>query len=379
MNPEVKLIFDPLAMRRARSDMQLTQMDLANLLRVSASTISRAENGKPIPSRFASGIAQALNIRLEELPDLEQPPSIDAIPRQITAATQFTLDAHGALDLVPDPPGHTPLTDAIQRLHYEETRHKALELASLGNNHLGDLSGPVERFLTAAPPRIEDVSIGCLWSRGNTLRRRVKAHQAAVSKTSSEPTDPARLPALVAEMLHDLVETYNVFIVGDPRGRELDQVRPGPQERIDATKIAEAAAPIVSALREMEGVATPKAVEALNEQVDSALGALADIDGDQASDQARKTTSNFVAEMLRVTYALVRTETSFGSKEIRAGIYRASGPAAIGAAYVYRAEILTFVIDNADRLKIFVEQAFHNPVLSRIIDVILQAGSAGVP
>jgi len=82
--------------------------------------------------------------------------------------------------------------------------------------------------------------------------------------------------------------------------------------------------------------------------------------------------------MLRVTYARIRTETSFGWGEIRTGIYQASGPAALGAAYMYRAEILTFMVDNAVQLRIFVERAFHNPVLSRIIDAILQAGSAGV-
>jgi hypothetical protein len=88
------------------------------------------------------------------------------------------------------------------------------------------LSEPISRFLEAAPERIELASITRLWSRGNTLRLRLKAHETAASL--SDRTDPALMTAMVAEALRDLVETHNVFIVGDPKGRDLDQIRIGP-------------------------------------------------------------------------------------------------------------------------------------------------------
>jgi hypothetical protein len=90
-----------------------------------------------------------------------------------------------------------------------------------------------------------------------------------------------------------------------------------------------------------------------------------------------KTAGNFIAEILRVAYRKViaagNAETGFAWKELRAGIYRAAGPTGLGAAYFYREEIITFVVDNASNLKVFVQQAFHNPDLLRIIELIVQS------
>jgi hypothetical protein len=82
---------------------------------------------------------------------------------------------------------------------------------------------------------------------------RLDAHDLATKKT--EP-DLALLPPLVAEALRDLVETFNVFIVGDPKGRELDARRPGPAELNAIKRVLAAAAPIVEAVRH-EKIATP--------------------------------------------------------------------------------------------------------------------------
>jgi hypothetical protein len=79
----------------------------------------------------------------------------------------------------------------MQREIYQEVRYKALALSELGHNQLAEVSEPVARFLAAAPARIEDVSIARLWSRGNTLRRRLKAHDAAAASV-----DPVRLQML---------------------------------------------------------------------------------------------------------------------------------------------------------------------------------------
>jgi hypothetical protein len=185
----------------------------------------------------------------------------DAIPEQAAAASQFALDAEGRIDLVPDP----PLADGLQREIYQEVRYKALGLAALGHNQLADLSEPVNRFLAAAPERVEDVLVTRLWLRGNTLRIRLKAHETAA--TSTDHTDPALFPTLVAEMLRDLVESYNIFIAGDQKGLELDQTRIGPQERGAAQAIVNAASPIVEAVQASEGLATMAAVEALTEQL----------------------------------------------------------------------------------------------------------------
>ena len=176
----------------------------------------------------------------------ESPPDPEAIPRQAPAASQFTLDREGRIDLLAD----APLSDGTQHEIYEELHYKVFAMSELGHNQLGGISEPVSRFLAAAPERIEDVSITRLWSRGNTLRRRLKAHDTAVA--SADPTDPAILSTSAAEHLRDLVDTYNVFIVGDPTGRELDQVRFGPQERNAANAILKLAVTITEAAQEFE-------------------------------------------------------------------------------------------------------------------------------
>jgi hypothetical protein len=325
--------------------------------------------GPRLVNAHIKGLIEGPKIFQDALADEpENLPNADAIPRQTAAASQFALDAQGQLDLLPD----APLPDDMQRETYQEVRYKALALSGLGHNQLAGMSEPVARFLAAAPEHIEDVQITRLWSRGNTLRRRLKAHDTAA--TSADPTDPAILSTSVAEMLRDLVESYNVFIVGDPSGRELDQVRLGPQERQAAEVALNLALPIAEAVQLSEGLATATAIEALTEQLEAARLAPSGIDGDQAVDLSRKTTANFIAELLRAAYARVRAEPGFAWKEIRAGTYRYAGPALIAGGYI--SPIVTFVAAQGGNLKLFVEQAFHNPTLVQIIELISKVVAA---
>ncbi len=304
---------------------------------------------------------------IERLKASEEPP-IEAIPDQAPVATTFGQNAQKLIDVVPDPPSLESQADALQREFYEETRDKAEVLAGFGHNQLGDLSRPVTRFLESLPERIEEVLISRAWSRGNTLRLRLKADDLLTAK--AEP-DPARLPPLVAESLRDLVHEWNIFIAGDPKGREFDETRLGPAELDAAKRVVAAAAPIVEAVRDSENIATPAAIEAVAEQDQAAAKAPAGADGDQAVDLSRKTTGNFVIQLLRSAYAFVRREPAFAVKEMRAGVYRAAG----AAAYNHSPEILSFVARNADALKEFAEAAWHNPALGKIIEIIARAWS----
>jgi hypothetical protein len=303
---------------------------------------------------------EIFNSALEKEP--ETAPDIADIPRQTSAASQFFVNTQGELDLLPNP----PMVDDAQQEFYQEVRYKALALSGLGHNQLAELTEPVSRFLATAPEHYEDVSITRLWSRGNTLRQRLKAHDATVEAT--DPTDPAILPKLVAETLRDLVESYNIFIFGDPSGRELDQIRLGPQERELAEVIVGLATPIAVAVQASIGVATSSAKETLGQQLDTARVAPSGLDGDQAVEVARRTLGNFIAELLRSAYARVQGESGFAWKEFRAGTYRYAGPALIAGGYV--TPIIDFVASQAGNLRSFVEQVFHNPLLSQIIEAI---------
>lgn len=305
--------------------------------------------------------------RIDELE--AKPPPIDVIPEQEPTATRFDVNFQGLIDVVLDPPAPGSATDALQREFYEETRLKAQALIELGPNLLGALNDPANRFRFGLKDRLDDISITSSWSHGNTLRIRLKAHDIS---TSNEEPDPGRLHPLVAETLRDVVHTWNVFIVGDPKGRELDEIRLGPQEVEAAKRVVATAAPIVKALQQSENVATPEAIVAVVEKADTAKTAPAGIDGDQAIDLSRKTTGNFVVELLRS----VMRESAFAWKEYRAGIYRAGGTATAGgigiAAYNNWPAIVSFVARNADALKEFVTSQWHNPTLVEIIDWVVR-------
>jgi hypothetical protein len=296
-------------------------------------------------------------------------PSFEAIPEQTPAATNFCINSEGLIDFVPDPPAPELLTEALQRELYSETRRKAKTLAELGLNLLGDLNGPARAFRESLPERIEELSIIRSWSRGNTLRSRLKAHDLSMS--TAEP-DPARLSPLVAEALRDVVHTWNIFIVGDPKGRELDEVRLGPQEAEEARQVIAAAAPIVEAIERSENVATPLAVEAVAEPAQAAKNAAPGIDGDQAVELSRKTTGNFVAKFMQHIYVLARGEAAFAWEKGRGAIYGAGGPVLTYAAYNNWPAIVSFVTRYADALKEFVTAAWHNPALVEIIDRIVR-------
>ena len=121
-------------------------------------------------------------------------------------------------------------------------------------------------------------------------------------------------------------------------------------------------------------MATEAAVETLAEQVEAARTAPSGIDGDQAIELSRKTASNFVIELLRSAYAQVRAEPGFAWKEIRSGTYRYAVPGLIAGGYM--PPIIAFVTEQASNLQLFVEQAFHNPTLLKIIEVISMVGGA---
>jgi hypothetical protein len=295
------------------------------------------------------------------------PAPIEAIPEQEPLATRFGVNSQGLIDVIPDPPAPETAADALQREFYEETRLKALALVALGPNQLGDLSGPANRFCDALKDRVEDISITSLWSRGNTLRSRLKAHDLSMS--NAEP-DPARLSPRVAEALRDVVHTWNIFIVGDPKGRELDEVRLGPQEAEAARQVIAAAAPIVEAIERSENVATPLAVEAVAEPAQAAKNAAPGIDGDQAVELSRKTTGNFVAKFIQHVYVLARGEMAFAWEKGRGAIYGAGGTGLTYAVYNNCPAIVSFVTRNADALKEFVTAAWHNPELVEFIDRI---------
>jgi hypothetical protein len=174
---------------------------------------------------------------------------------------------------------------------------------------------------------------------------------------------------LVAGTRRDVVHTWNIFIVGDPKGRELDEMRLGPQDLRAAKELISLAAPIIDALRQSNNVATERAKQSAAEQAEAAKDAPIGINGDQAIDISQKTTRNFVIELVRRAYQRVRTAGGFARKEIVAGALRK-----FGADFVDGAEpqFVAFLAQISDALKNYVAHAWPDHALNQIVALILR-------
>jgi Protein of unknown function (DUF1488) len=283
--------------------------------------------------------------------------TIDAIPEQTRAASQFALDASGRIDLILDPPY---LGDPEQRVLYAELRRKAFELSGLSHNELGDLAEPANQFLAAMLERADEASIVLVWSRGNTLRVLIAAHDEA--SASTDPTHPARLSVLAAAKLRDLVETFNAFIDRDLEGRELDQRRRGPDAREEDALAVEAAEPLLEVVRD-SGIATAAAVDALTEQL--AAASAPGTNNDRATGLMRRTFGNFTSTALRIALGVAGVAAS--------GIV---GDEAVGVVAGSPHPIVAFLINHAPEMRAFIDHVMHNPALIRVLDAIVQAGAA---
>jgi hypothetical protein len=267
---------------------------------------------------------------------------------------------------------------------YAELRVKARELGSLGTNRLGHLAQGIDRFL-ALSEQMASVRARLFWSRSNTLRIKLAAHDYAFENRTAEPDDRLLEP-YVAPLLRDLVETINVFVLGDPLLMELDAARPGPQELKAAKEELEAFTPVLTAIVGNPNVATEAASEALQEQAGSVNAAGENLFERQAADFGRRSMRNFAGELLRRAYAPVRaalhlakTEAGFALKGIREGAYRYAGAALaaagvsdlMGATKIY-STFVVFVAHHAAALTAYIAKAFQNPTLIEIINWIVR-------
>jgi hypothetical protein len=311
-------------------------------------------------------------------------PSPEAIPRPERRAVQFGGKADGPIDLAAaSAPGEHLEDSAARREDYAELRAKALIINSLGTNRLGRLDPPIDRFLIL-PEDIQQVRSKLFWSRINSLRITLDSHEQATTQ-SAEPDD-RKLEPSVAPLLKDLVETINVFMIGDPVLMDLDSARPGPQEIIVAKEEVAVLSPMLGEAITNPDVATEPAREVLSEQASNLQDAAEGLHERQAADFGRRTIRNFVSELLRRAYAPVRalakTESAFAWKGIREGAYRAIGAGILTGVATdlagltsFHQSLIQFVSRHAETLTAYVMKAFQNPTLVEIINWIARLGS----
>jgi hypothetical protein len=372
----------------SRGGMTISMM--SRQMKVGLGTLRRAMNGDPISYRAAMSISKVMQIELDQLLEDEQQPTLppfDAIPTAEQRAIQFTGSADGVIDLA----GLNELGEQLQRRpgaeeDYSELRAKASELFALGSNRLGRIQEPIARFL-ALPGDSTQVRARLFWSRANTLRILWRGHQSAASKKArEEDPDERLLEPSAASRLEDLVETINVFIVGDENLSELDAARPGPQEIQAADEEAILIAPVVEDVIVAPDIASPRAKEVLGEQVKNTQTSGDDLSIRQTKEFAKLSLRNFVGALLRRAYNPVRNlmratinEAGVAWKGFREGAYKAAGTGmwgailseAAGGTHITEA-IVRFVVRHAEALIVYVTKAFQNPAVVDIINWIVR-------
>jgi hypothetical protein len=294
------------------------------------------------------------------------------LPAQVFAAAQFSESGAAPIDIVRDPASSDPSEAEDQREHYAEARRKALDLQALGGNFLGDdLQRRVAGLLEVMSDDMGTLSIVRLWHRANSLRERLADHDQALERQgpSGEP-DPAILAYAAAGPLRDFVKSYNIFIIGDAKGRELDRKSLGPGERERGEAAIAAMEPVISALRSMPDVATEAVPEILQEQSDAAKAAPKSLAGDQDVALARDSIWNFIRTAIRFAFRGMKDEVGVvTSTGVREKVYAGVILGALGAP-AYWSAVANFIAERADAIKAFALLVYNNPSIPQMIDAI---------
>lgn len=326
--------------------------------------------------------SQAQETGREDLnrPVVEPVAPIESIPEPEPKAIQFSRSLDGPIDVAPAVVANEMLSaqPSIQE-DYWELREKGAHLRSLGDNRLGGVRLPVARFLEL-PKKSSEVRMRLFWSRINTLRIHLAAHDDAAS-AGIQDTDERRLEPMTAAMLKDFVETANIFMLCEPLLIELDASRPGPKEASVARFEVSDIHAFVNDLSTERQIATKEACDTLQEQLENIGSASDSLFSRQGAEFGRRSVRNFVGELLRRAFTSLnemsrtaKSEVAAAAKLAKEGAYRAAGPALAGGLLTeaigitnFHAEFLRFVAQHAKSLSDYVVKAFNN---SSIVDFI---------
>jgi transcriptional regulator with XRE-family HTH domain len=391
------VLLDGDRLQALRAASRFTLKQVASSVGMDSQKLSRAERGSAVTTAEAERLRKFWSDPLVFPPVTKKDdgatqailPGADAIPGAEARAIQFDVEGVGPIDLSSAATAGECLRGGEGRSEdFSELRVKAVELNTLGPNRLGRASGPVVRFLSL-PENVSQVRTKLFWSRINTLRILWQDHaDASANNRLAGEHDDRLLEGLAASQLKDLVETINVFVLGDPGLMELDSVRPGPRETESAKTEIELLEPVIESAVSEPSIATDEARDAISEQAANAKASPESLAGRQASEFARLSLRNFVGELLRRAYVPVRAlsqatkaEASIAWKGIREGTYRAIGAGILTGAVTdivgvteFSGAFIRFVALHAEELSAYVVKAFQNPTLVEIINWIVKFG-----
>jgi len=332
--------------------------------------------------KWEQGPAAANMWIFEELEKLKKkkpavPPKA-AIPDTRPAGAQFSGGGDAPIDIVGDPPASDPRREQDQRETWDELRDLARKLAAVEANLLGPaLAGDAADVVAALPEDMDAASIRVLWMRANSLREWLAAHDEALERrkgvANPEP-DPAELPLACARPLRAFVKGFNIWIVGDRTGLELEAQSLGPVERARSNAALEDLAPVVADLNAAPDVATARAREVLQEEIEAGVKAPAGPLGDKDVALAKDTGGNFVLRIIHWSRDYLKGLPAMAAKGVPEGAFREIGKGALfaGGAAAANAwpQVIEFVHRNADNLIAFSDKVWNAPGVVQIIEMV---------
>ncbi len=257
--------------------------------------------------------------------DPDQEPSLDDIPPQSTQALVFGGDEDVPIALV-DPPGEGIRDTPDQRQSYSDIfeRSQVLESSCGISNRLAPLKSNVSKLLISMGDSLVDLRVRSFWTQMNSMRHRLEVDLRV--RESNDPECPA-LPEEVAGILHDLVDSLNIFAAHEHRLVLLDELKRDPSKRVSNEETLTATRDISEAAMHAPQIVEPKAAGMLADVV-------AETDGtgpssDRAREFSTKSARNLVLEALRRTYKGIVSETGVAWKGLREGAYRLAGGATL--------------------------------------------------
>jgi hypothetical protein len=265
-------------------------------------------------------------------------PPISTLPEQNERrAIAFRPSRRGPLELLPD--SAAEFLDPEQSQLYASMRAQLVKLQEeIPSQERIQIDDTLNDFLDqpASWQAVEFKKV--LWLCGNALRNKLAQHDAV-----KDILDPhySTLPAGVAAALRKPVETWNVFVLGDPDLVELDAKRLGPQEQQTAIANIKAARPIVETAAIDREITTEQTGNVLTASLQAASSPVDNINTKQAQDLAEGTSRNLVVQIVRRAYLFCQHVVDPQTDEARAlvleykkGVVKAAGVATFGAAVV---------------------------------------------
>jgi hypothetical protein len=304
-----------------------------------------------------------VNKKIREILALDDDAGQAELPEPFDLAPQFGIGEQGEIVLEQSPPRPADPNKASD-IHfvYAEVRSKNLELLNLGPNTLGELNAKALELRERLPEEFDEANIFAVHSTTSSLRIKLKLHQDEHAKPAADQNYAVMLDQTCAEYLSGLVGQLNIFMFLEARGRELDKVSLGPEERARAVDELKAVAPAVT---NIFNVASGAAVQVVGGNNSNAINAPKNTVGDQAVDQGIKTNSNFFTRLLGRARAIATWAT-------KAAIGALVGDLAITQWGVYGPAIVAFVKTHASQISRFLMSVYNNnPAIQKIIDFIV--------